>query len=497
MHDTTLNNIEDLEQDPLDSLAEEFAARYRRGEEPSVEEYAMKYPELADAIRMLFPTVCLLERGKLGRSGSGSEFGLGRASPAGLPIKQLGDNRIIRELGRGGMGVVYEAEQISLGRRVAIKVLRGHATADATSRDRFLREARAVARLKHANIVPIYAVGEVDDIPYLVMELVEGAGLDRLLGDERRGNGETGSREHARWVARLGLQAADALASAHEQGILHRDVKPANLLLDRSGKVWLADFGLARLIDDLTLTTSGHLAGTPRYLAPECLQGDADARSDVYSLGITLYELLVGRPAFTESDRIRLLRQVEEHAIAPPRKLDPSIPRDLETIVLKASAREPSARYATAAELADDLRRFLEGYPLKARRLSIGARLRFWVRRNPVMSALAATSALLAVFGAFFFILFLTAPPPPPPPRPRPGDGFDRPPPPDGRGPPPPRGGFDRPPPPDGRRPPPPRGEFDRPPPPDGRRPPPPRRGPDARKFGPRRGEFPPPPPPR
>lgn len=441
---------EELRQDPVDLLAEEFAARCRRGEQPSIEEYATRHPDLADAIRLLFPAVSLLERGKLARAGSGS--GLHGPSTNGAPIQQLGDHRIIRELGRGGMGVVYEAEQESLGRRVAVKVLRGHSTADAASRKRFLREARAVARLKHPNIVSVYSVGEVDDIPYLVMELVDGTGLDRLLAEDRQAGVEISSRERARWVAGLGRQAAEALACAHGQGILHRDVKPANLLLDSSGKLWLADFGLARLADDLTLTNSGELPGTLRYLAPECLHGEGDARSDVYSLGITLYEMLVGRPAFPETDRIRLLRKVEEHAIPAPRTVDPSIPRDLETIILKASAREPSARYGSAAELADDLQRFLEGRPLKARRLTPTARFRFWVRRNPVVAALAGTSLLLGAFGAYFFVLFLMAPPPPPRP-----DQFGRPP-------------------------------FDGPPP---RRP-----GPFGRGAGPRGDEFPPPPPP-
>src|SRR5262249_32832233 len=204
-----------------------------------------------------------------------------------------------------------------------------------------------------------------------------------------------GVKERSRWVASLGVQAAGALAHAHEQGILHRDVKPANLLIEPSGHVWLTDFGLAKLADDLSLTATGDLPGTLRYLAPECLKAEADERSDIYSLGLTLYELLVGRPAFLEMDRVRLLHQIESQGIPAPRKLDRDIPRDLETIVLKATAREPSGRYASAQELSDDLGRFLDGRPIRARRVSAAETLLQWARRNPLVAVLAGSSVVL------------------------------------------------------------------------------------------------------
>ena len=302
--------------------------------------------------------------------------------------------------------------QEPLGRRVAVKVLPRHALADARARERFFREAKAVARLGHPHIVPIHAMGEQDGTPYYVMPLIDGAGLDRILADPVEVvPDDPGDR--ALWAAALGLQAAGALAHAHEEGILHRDIKPANLLLDAAGTLWLADFGLAKLADELALTGTGELPGTLRYLAPECLRVEPDARSDVYSLGLTLYELLVGRPAFGETDRVRLLHQIESAPVVAPRMLVPGVPRDLETIVLKASSHEPSARYASASAMADDLARFLGGRPILGRRASAVERLDRWRRRNPVVSMLAALTVVLALFGGYFFALYLAAPRPP------------------------------------------------------------------------------------
>ncbi len=441
-------------RDPLDALAEEFAERCRRGEQPSVEEYAGRHPEMAEEIRRLLPTVAFLEAGRRKAAGPGSGSGE-IAEAAALPFERLGENRLVREIGRGGMGVVYEAIQEPLGRRVAVKVLPGRASADGRGRERFLREAKAIARLTHPHIVPIHALGEQDGTPYYVMPLVDGAGLDRVLADAGA-NVPHDTLGRARWVAELGVQAAEALAHAHEQGILHRDIKPANLLLDSTGTLWLADFGLAKLADDLALTGTGELPGTLRYLAPECLAAEPDARSDVYSLGLTLYELLAGRPAFGETDRIRLLHQIQWEPVEPLRNSSPDVPRDLETIILKASAQDPASRYAAAAELAEDLARFLDGRPILARRASRWERLARWRRRNPVVSALAALSIVLGLFGGYFFALYLAAPHPrpgePPPlragPPPRPGEpGFDGPPEPGAPPPPPPPPGLNRPPP--------------------------------------------------
>jgi len=393
-------------RDPVDLLAQEFADRCRRGEKPAIEEYAEKHPEIADSIRQLFPAVAFLERSKPAKgrsSGSGSRLSLsGSGEIFALPIRRLGGFRILRELGRGGMGIVYEAEEETLGRRVAVKVLPGHAAFDATSRKRFLREASAAARLEHPNIVPIFSVGEEGGLPYYVMPLIEGSSLDRLIAEGRSAD--------PRWVADLGRQAAQALAFAHERGVLHRDIKPANLLLDPQGTLRLTDFGLAKMADDLSLTGTGDLPGTLRYLAPECLQGEGDARGDIYGLGLTLYELLVGEPAFPESNRARLLRQVHEHSPPSPRSRVPGIPRDLETIVLKATAREPSARYASASALADDLGRFLNGRPIRARRLSPAGRMVLWTKRNSMVAALTGTSLALGLIAISFVFLYMRTP---------------------------------------------------------------------------------------
>ena len=432
------------EPDAIDLLAEDYARRCRAGEQPPIDEYTTKYPELADEIRHLFPAVAFLEQGK-GRIGqsSGSASSTGQNSgnaPVAPGLEKIGGYRVVRELGRGGMGVVYEAVDDRLGRTVAIKMLPRQASDDARSRERFEREARAIARLERTGIVPVFEVGEHNGAPYLVMKRIDGVGLDRVL------SGYSGSvvlpadvRGRARWVAGLGLQAAEALAYAHGQGVLHRDVKPSNLLLDGDGKLWLADFGLAKLADDVSLTHTGDLPGTLRYLAPECLHGQADARSDVYSLGLTMYELLVGQAAYPESDKLRLLQQIGTQTPAPPSQLVRALPSDIETIVLTAMSREPSARYITAEALSDDLKRFLDGRPILARRPSLAGRAVRWIRRNPIAAALGTVSVVLAVSTAFFFALFLLAPPHPRWHNPGIGPGPE--------GPPPFAPKFDRPPP--------------------------------------------------
>jgi serine/threonine protein kinase/WD40 repeat protein len=439
------------ELDPLEALADEFAARYRRGERPSLTEYAGRYPELAEQIRELFPALVVME--ELG-SVAGPVAGPAPGTPAGLPAApaQLGDYRILRVIGRGGMGVVYEAVQNSLGRHVALKVLPAPELLPPTHLERFRREARAAARLHHTNIVPVYGVGQDQGIHYYAMQFIQGQGLDVVLKELRRlrrpgcpatpatGGGPTeatasiahsllcgrwagdapaadpgpspepagstadGSagqagwsgpshREYFRGVARMGAQVADALAYAHQQGVLHRDIKPSNLLLDGRGTVWVTDFGLAKAEGADELTQTGDIVGTLRYMAPERFAGRADGRSDVYALGITLYEMLTLGPAFGESPRPRLIEQVLHEEPPRPRTLEPQLPRDLETVVLKAIAKVPGRRYQTAGELAADLRRYLAGEPLRARRAGVAERAAKWVRRRPTAAALLAVSA--------------------------------------------------------------------------------------------------------
>jgi serine/threonine protein kinase/WD40 repeat protein len=483
------------ERDPVERLAEEFVARHRRGEVPSPAEYAERHPQWAHRILALFPALLLMEHHRPGAGDSDDSCKTDCARV--VPLEQLGDYRIIAEVGRGGMAVVYEAEQKSLGRHVALKVLRASPQLDPQWTARFRREARTAARLHHTNIVPVYGVGEQDGFHYYVMQFIPGQALDEVLREVRRlrqrdstarppeegyprsdGDGSladlatkvarglvTGSLapiEHEPWdsgcaeppsdrltaagevqvatspaarpdleapspsandggswidmpgrgkpsslsgpahhywrgVARIGVQVAEALEYAHAQGVLHRDIKPSNLLLDLQGTAWVADFGLAKPADQADLTDAGEVVGTWRYMAPERFRGLADARSDVYSLGLTLYELLTLRPAFEASSREELIRQVSSGDAHRPRRVNPEVPRDMETIVLKASERDPARRYQSAGELAEDLRRFLEDRPIRARRASLCERAGRWCRRNPALAGLTAVAAALLV----------------------------------------------------------------------------------------------------
>ncbi len=348
------------------------------------------------------------------------------------PPAELGDFRIIREIGRGGMGVVYEAEQVSLGRRVALKVLPGASALDPRQRQRFRIESQAAALLQHEHIVPVYSVGSDRGVEFLAMPLIAGRSLadvlahHRLLrgwshggdpsaaGAVRRHQGPpldpedlgapAGSRPYVRAVARLALQAAEALDHAHGLGIIHRDIKPSNLLVSGSLHLWVADFGLARILADPGPTRTGDVLGTLRYASPEQVGGlgeAVDGRTDLYSLGVTLHELLTLRPAFDAPGREELLRQILAGDAVAPRRIDPTIPRDLETIVLKAMSPEPSRRYGSAREMADDLAGFLEGRPIRARRPGPPERAAMWARRHrPLVASTLGVLALALVVGS-------------------------------------------------------------------------------------------------
>jgi tetratricopeptide (TPR) repeat protein len=394
-HPTTVEPFDiagDGDREPFECVAEEFVERCRRGESPSVGEYLERYPELAETLRKLLPAVAMIER-----LGQGA-FAQAETPATGKMPSQLGEFRIIRELGRGGMGVVYEAVQESLGRNVALKVVH-QMQMDGRRLERFHREALAIARLHHTNIVPIFAVGEHDGLPYYAMQYIRGRGLDAVIEDWRRDKRPLDG-ERRRFVAWVGIQAAEALHYAHEQGILHRDVKPANLLVDEHESLWITDFGLAKLAGQDDLTRTGDVIGTLRYLAPEALRGRTGPENDIYSLGLSLYELITLNSPFGDVSASELLRQVSDSQPTRPRKLDPTIPRDLETIVLKAIAPEPGDRYATGLELAEDLRRFVEDRPIRARRATAFERVVRWSRRNRAIAALGATAAAALLLAA-------------------------------------------------------------------------------------------------
>jgi WD40 repeat protein/serine/threonine protein kinase len=485
-----------IARDPFDDLAASFLARVRAGERPSVEDFAAAHPELADQIRARLPALVTAERDP--SKGPGAEAA--PCPPTAGASRRLGDYRILREVGRGGMGVVYEAEQVSLGRRVALKVLPARIAYDSRALERFRREAKAAARLHHTNIVPVFEFGCDGEVAYYAMQFIQGQGLDQVIAElarlrdpdrkpvgagplaptavapaavaceptlgraaesllngrlatERIGPPEDVSlvldpterlgadatlpmapakprddfETHAddgpststmlmggtplsavdhpgrrslffRSVAQIGRQVAQGLAYAHARGIVHRDIKPSNLLLDRDGVVWIADFGLVKGEDD-GLTSAGDVVGTLRYMAPERFRGAGDARADIYALGLTLYELLTLTPAYDASDRLRLIERIKDEEPPRPRSIDGSIPRDLETIVLKAIDKDPKRRYPSAAALAEELRRFLADEPILARRASAAERYWRWARRNPVIAVLGGVLTAVLVAG--------------------------------------------------------------------------------------------------
>ncbi|MBL8871635.1 MAG: protein kinase [Planctomycetaceae bacterium] len=455
---------ESQDANPIDEVAEEFVARYRYGERPSLTEYISRYPELAEEIRELFPTLILMEQARPSEGPllpHSSSFQAWDTHP-----ERFSEYRIVREIGRGGMGIVYEAIQESLGRQVALKVLPQQVISKTSQAERFKREAQAAARLNHPNIVPVFGVGEHNGTLYYAMQLIRGLGLDQIAIEVKRlhqqhtlatsvpqasqndisppdctlqgsltnlaevlfsggethdsgkgqTNGVTGqyhsenssarvslrskSGSHSRSmyyksVARIGEQVALALQYAADQGVVHRDIKPANLLLDLQGKVWITDFGLASDLSRDGITETGDIIGTIRYMAPERLKGISTPSVDVYSLGATLYELVTLEPMFGHLPREQILQSISQALPKRPSAIDSSIPHDLETIILKALAKDPHERYENSKSLADDLRFFLEDKPIKARRLNPNEIVWKWCRRNPAVATLLTFSSIL------------------------------------------------------------------------------------------------------
>ncbi len=305
---------------------------------------------------------------------------------AGSSVKMtLGDFTIHREIGRGGMGVVYVANQVSLDRKVAIKLLPLASLLDSRQISRFKNEAHAAGLLQHPSIVPIHSVGSDRGVHYYAMQFIDGVSMDEWCANERSA---VAAERHARltdstpsqWRTTIqwAIEIAGALHNAHENGVIHRDVKPSNLMLDRCGKIWITDFGLARCQSEVSLTQSGDVIGTMRYMSPEQARGQSaliDGRADVYSLAVTLYELLTLRPAHDGADAPSILQMIDQHDVTPLRQLRPDLPRDLETVISKAMAKSREGRYETAAAFADDLGRVLAAEPTLARPANLGDRV--------------------------------------------------------------------------------------------------------------------------
>jgi eukaryotic-like serine/threonine-protein kinase len=314
-------------------------------------------------------------------------------------VRRFADFELLRELGRGGMGVVYEARQASLGRVVALKMLLPARLGSASELERFRFEAEGIAALDHPNILPIYAIGSAGGQPYFIMKLAEGGSLaERLHPPDGRAPVEWPAGDAANLLATI----AHAVHYAHERGIQHRDLKPGNILLDAAGRPYVGDFGLAKFRDkDSGLTLSTSVLGSPAYMSPEQANGDSKrvtTASDVYSLGAILYEVLCGRPPFVAATALETLRQVIECEPAPPSHFRKNIPRDLEVICLQCLHKEPSKRYASAEALAQELERWLAGEPILARPASTAERLARWCMRRPALTG--TLLALLVALGA-------------------------------------------------------------------------------------------------
>jgi serine/threonine protein kinase/tetratricopeptide (TPR) repeat protein len=444
---------------------EAYLALLERGQKPDREQFLKQYPDIAQALAECLEGLDFLHSG-VPQLTAGESVGAKPAPSVQVPAA-LGDYQLIRELGRGGMGIVYEAQQLSLKRRVALKVLPFASVLDPRHLQRFHNEAQAAGSLHHSSIVPVYAVGCQRGVHYYAMQMIDGQTLAEVIRELRAGAGLEGgeqvsgkrlsvsggvgsahhpeipqlpstehrlpntdhrspsstsplaafsterpgkSREFFRTAAKIGIQAAEALDYAHQLGIVHRDIKPSNLLLDTRSNLWITDFGLARVLSEgwgagRDLTMTGDLIGTLRYMSPEQALAKrvvVDHRTDIYSLGVTLYELLTLHPVFAGQDRQEILRQIAFDEPAPMRKLNPLIPQELETIIVKAISRNPADRYATAQELADDLRRHLEDRAILARRPGPVRRLVKWSLRHKavVWSAATATAAAILVLAS-------------------------------------------------------------------------------------------------
>lgn len=423
-----------LDDRELAEVLDSYLASLEDGTPLDVALLEAEHPRLADDIRAFAQSVEMLHEAtqgvraakpakKVGGANSTAPFSAG---PSSVGAKRLGDFQIGAEIGRGGMGVVYEAQQISLQRKVALKVLPFAAMWDHKQLARFQNEAQAAAQLHHPNIVPVFAVGEERGVHFYAMQFIAGRSLDQVVhalrneeedapsikptahavstlvaqttqlsADTLLSSRHTGSHaEYCNAIARLGIQAANALHHAHQCGVIHRDIKPSNLLLDDRQKLWITDFGLARIANNPGVTMTGDMVGTLRYMSPEQANSGqlvVDSRTDIYSLGATLYELLTLQPAFPGEDRQEVLRAISQKDPIAPSAIDSAIPHDLETIILGAMAKSREDRYDTAEKLAEDLTRFLEGKPTLARRPTLRDRSAKWIRRHRVLVSVAAS----------------------------------------------------------------------------------------------------------
>jgi len=373
---------------PAEIAIDRYVDLLLRGAAPDVAAFAKEHPELGPA-----------EREHLAKLARTLGHGPKTAAATGvLPFETLGPYRLIARLGVGGMGIVYEAEDTRLGRRVALKVVRPELAGSADAIARFQREARAVAKLRHPNIVTVYEVGEDRGIPFLAMELVPGSSLDERFAAARTARTHVPTTDLLRWTR----DVARALAAAHEAGIVHRDVKPSNVRVTPEGQTLLLDFGLALDPDSATISRTGQMQGTLFYASPEQVAGGSgrvDARTDVWSLGVVLYEGLTGRVPFEGQRTEEVLHRILVAEPVAPRALAPDLSRDVETVALAALEKDRDVRYASAAAFADDLDALLEGRPIRARPSGAITRAIKWSRRRPAHATALVLAILIGVGG--------------------------------------------------------------------------------------------------
>ena len=440
-----LGSVTEL-QHRVSVILDEYLTELEAGHLPDEQAIIDANPDLRQFLQPHFSNLRMLQGFK---ADSNDDHSL---QPIHETPQELGDYKLQREIARGGMGIVFEAVNKTLQRKVALKVLPFAAVLNQKQIDRFRNEAQAAACLHHPNIVPIYSVGVDRGVHYYAMQFIEGRSLSEALDNLKQQfkNGRTrpdtqqdlrekstcpwlgplecdsrpaeiqvdnpglvedssnrtsrqtyGDADYFHQVAKLGIEVTGAMHHAHSLGIIHRDIKPSNLLVDQNGKAWVADFGLAHIPNDLSMTKSGDVLGTIRYMSPEQAAGNrfVDHRTDIYSIGITLYELLTLRAAFDSEDSATFLRQISETEPPNPRKLNRAIPQDLENIVLKAIAKEPADRYDNADDLAEDLRRFANGHPTLAKQPTFLDRTNKWVRRHHRLVAAAAIMLCLLFLG--------------------------------------------------------------------------------------------------
>jgi len=401
-------------QSQLDRVYGEFCDAWVKGRNPDPNDYCLRHPDIAKELRQRTDAFLFVAEGVKDMAEPNTEKQKNDSPVPIPPDKIVGDFQIIREIGRGGMGVVFEAKQLSLGRTVALKVLPPHASLKPEIISRFKREAATAAKLKHPGIVEIHAVGEVSGLHFFAMELVHGSSLDSIISNLRDKKQESSfwNRPYVETVCKIVVQVAEALDYAHGQGVIHRDIKPSNIIVRDDGQAVLTDFGIARQQQLPSITKTGDFAGTPFYISPQQAVDSrlsSDHRTDVYSLGVTLFELLTLKRPFEGKTTHEVIGKIVSREPPLPRQLNPSVPKDLEIICLTAMEKDLKRRYQTARDFAEDVDRFLDFKPIKARPAGIVTRTSRLVRRNPARALVVCLFALILIGGPLGYAVQLNA----------------------------------------------------------------------------------------